>query len=241
MPGISKREKLPLDKKQIQFSSRSLIAKVPNRPAVDITAPVPFQSNPNLQLKVADWKSWTYSDGSCQIQDGKTVIGAVEPNGAGITHTIGRAELAAIAAALTHEHTQTLPQKKHRHHVQGDVQKTISNLARTSQVSNHAIPPYLIDRSIPDQARCTSSRPDAILVTPCPTNPNRPPTPPSHWVLHSMGPPGGHIHLIEIKYSEGTRHGAQLEAKQQQHSELCKQVQGAEITLHTTILGVGKI
>eukprot|EP00983_Pelagomonas_calceolata_P031146 977536-Pelagomonas_calceolata.AAC.1 len=31
----------------------------------------------------------------------------VEPNGAGITKSIGRAELAAIAAALTHEHTHT--------------------------------------------------------------------------------------------------------------------------------------
>jgi hypothetical protein len=29
----------------------------------------------------------------------------VEPNGAGLTNTIGRAELAAIAAALAHEHT----------------------------------------------------------------------------------------------------------------------------------------
>eukprot|EP00983_Pelagomonas_calceolata_P013554 433879-Pelagomonas_calceolata.AAC.1 len=29
----------------------------------------------------------------------------VEPNGAGIINTIGRAELAAIAAALTHKYT----------------------------------------------------------------------------------------------------------------------------------------
>eukprot|EP00983_Pelagomonas_calceolata_P083154 1156096-Pelagomonas_calceolata.AAC.3 len=109
MPGISECKKLPLDKKQI--------AKVPNRPAVDITAPAPFQSNPNLQSKAVDWKSWPYTDGSCQVQDGKTVIGAgvyhpmsdsknlVEPNGTGITKTIGRAELPAIAAALTHKHT----------------------------------------------------------------------------------------------------------------------------------------
>jgi len=51
------------------------------------------------------------------MQEGKTSIGAgvyhpssgnsnfVEPNGAGITNTIGRAELAAIAAAITHDHT----------------------------------------------------------------------------------------------------------------------------------------
>eukprot|EP00983_Pelagomonas_calceolata_P068165 1149787-Pelagomonas_calceolata.AAC.4 len=35
--------------------------------------------------------------------DSKNLVG---PNGAGITNTIGRAELAAIAAALTHEHTR---------------------------------------------------------------------------------------------------------------------------------------
>jgi len=72
-------------------------------------------SKPGLTLKIPDWKSWTYTDGSCHIQEGKTVIWAgvyhpssgnsnlVEPNGAGITNTIGRAELAAIAAAITYE------------------------------------------------------------------------------------------------------------------------------------------
>eukprot|EP00983_Pelagomonas_calceolata_P085453 1156564-Pelagomonas_calceolata.AAC.1 len=128
------------DKKQI--------AKVPYKPVADITAPIPYQSKPNFQLKVANWKSWAYTDGSCQAQDSKTVIDAgvchpvsgsenlVEPDGAGINSTIGRAELAAIAAALSHEHThvatdslsslhqfrkQTLYPEKHRHHVQGDL------------------------------------------------------------------------------------------------------------------------
>eukprot|EP00983_Pelagomonas_calceolata_P009765 316781-Pelagomonas_calceolata.AAC.1 len=64
----------------------------------------------------------------------------VESNGAGVTNTIGRAELAAIAAALAHKHThiatdslsslhrlrkQVLYPEKHRHHVQGYVLKTI--------------------------------------------------------------------------------------------------------------------
>eukprot|EP00983_Pelagomonas_calceolata_P047010 1140428-Pelagomonas_calceolata.AAC.1 len=62
MPGINTCEKLPLDKKQI--------AKVPHKPATDITAPIPCQSNPNLQLKVIGWKSRAYTDGSCQVQDG---------------------------------------------------------------------------------------------------------------------------------------------------------------------------
>eukprot|EP00983_Pelagomonas_calceolata_P017855 560384-Pelagomonas_calceolata.AAC.1 len=58
MPGIGKCKKLPQDKK--------LSAKVPRKPAVDITTPVPCHSNPNIQLKVADWKSWAYTDSSCQ-------------------------------------------------------------------------------------------------------------------------------------------------------------------------------
>eukprot|EP00983_Pelagomonas_calceolata_P014354 457331-Pelagomonas_calceolata.AAC.1 len=60
----------------------------------------------------------------------------VEPNGAGSTNTIRRAELAAIDAALTHKYThiatdslsslhqlrkqKILYPEKHRHHVQGD-------------------------------------------------------------------------------------------------------------------------
>ncbi len=62
----------------------------------------------------------------------------VELNGAGITNTIGRAELAAIVAAITHDHThiatdsltslhhirkQLLYPEKHRHHFQGDLFK----------------------------------------------------------------------------------------------------------------------
>eukprot|EP00983_Pelagomonas_calceolata_P032014 1004637-Pelagomonas_calceolata.AAC.1 len=75
---------------------------------------------------------------------------------------------------------------------------------------------------IPIQTRRNSSRPDAILVTHLPTNPNRPLTPPSHRVLRSMGSsttPARHNHLIEVKHYEDTRPNAQLEASQQQHSE----------------------
>jgi len=60
----------------------------------------------------------------------------VEPNGQGLNNTIGRAELASIAAALTHGYThiaidslaslyqirkQLLYPEKHRHHVQRDI------------------------------------------------------------------------------------------------------------------------
>eukprot|EP00983_Pelagomonas_calceolata_P026519 832398-Pelagomonas_calceolata.AAC.1 len=66
---------------------------------------------------------------------------------------------------------------------------------------------------IPIQTRRNSSRPDATLVTPHPTIPNRQPTPPSHSALHSMGSSttsARHIHLIEIRYFEDTRPSAQL-------------------------------
>eukprot|EP00983_Pelagomonas_calceolata_P015751 499640-Pelagomonas_calceolata.AAC.1 len=55
----------------------------------------------------------------------------------------------------------------------------------TEHVSNCGIPPYLFDPSIPYQARRNSSRPIAILLTPCLANPNRPPTPPSYRVPRS--------------------------------------------------------
>eukprot|EP00983_Pelagomonas_calceolata_P058270 1145415-Pelagomonas_calceolata.AAC.5 len=53
----------------------------------------------------------------------------------------------------------------------------------TEQVSNRVMPPYLFITNIPDQASRNSSRPNAILVTPCPTNPNRP-----SWVVTTHYP-----------------------------------------------------
>eukprot|EP00983_Pelagomonas_calceolata_P122229 1160887-Pelagomonas_calceolata.AAC.3 len=47
------------------------------------------------------------------------------------------------------------------------------------------------------------------------------------------------IHFTETKYCKDTRPGAQLKASQQQHSGLCKQLEGAETALHTVLLGVG--
>jgi len=68
---------------------------------------------------VPDWEEWAYTDGSCQIHQGKQVAGAaagtyhpatstaslVKLNGMGITDTIGRAELAAITAVILHGHS----------------------------------------------------------------------------------------------------------------------------------------
>eukprot|EP00983_Pelagomonas_calceolata_P002788 92481-Pelagomonas_calceolata.AAC.1 len=52
------------------------ILKGPQRSASDITVEDPCQSHPNLQFKIADWRSWAFTDGSCQVQNGKMVIGA---------------------------------------------------------------------------------------------------------------------------------------------------------------------
>eukprot|EP00983_Pelagomonas_calceolata_P009871 319578-Pelagomonas_calceolata.AAC.1 len=67
--------------------------------------------------QVQNWKEWAYTNGSFHIHLGKRVIGAgvyhpdndssnyVKPNGAGITRTSVRAEIAAIAAAILQGHS----------------------------------------------------------------------------------------------------------------------------------------
>eukprot|EP00983_Pelagomonas_calceolata_P037418 1136319-Pelagomonas_calceolata.AAC.4 len=83
-------------------------------------------------LKVPDWSTWAYTDGSCHIQNDKQEIGA-GPNDAGIINTICRSELAAIAAAMSHSYShiasdgltslhqirkQLIYPVKHKRHVQ---------------------------------------------------------------------------------------------------------------------------
>jgi len=74
------------------------------------------KSDLQLALKVADWKKIAYTDGSCIRHDHQQITGAgvyipgtdtihyVNPNGSNITNTIHRAELAGIAAAVTHDY-----------------------------------------------------------------------------------------------------------------------------------------
>ena len=110
------------------------------------------------------WRDWTYTDGSLQkIEVGQDtgsgvyhphlyVSHYVNPKGMGITNTISRAELAALAAAVTHgySHTATdsltsLHQIKkqlshlnlHRHHIQGDVLQSIAKAIRQSPSPIH--------------------------------------------------------------------------------------------------------
>eukprot|EP00983_Pelagomonas_calceolata_P023046 725840-Pelagomonas_calceolata.AAC.1 len=54
---------------------------------------------------------------------------------------------------------------------------------------------------------------------------------------HKLDIENHHIDLIELKYCGVARPGAQLNASKQQHCELCNKFEGAEITLHTILLG----
>jgi len=67
-PGLKNFEKLHSDKMQTTMCS--------HRPTLGDVAPLSHHSKLGLALKIPDWKSWTYTDGSCHIQGGKTIIGA---------------------------------------------------------------------------------------------------------------------------------------------------------------------
>ena len=67
-PGFKQFEKINSDNIQT--------AKCSHKPALDEVASLSHQSKPGLTLEVADWNFWTYTDGSCHIQEGKQVIGA---------------------------------------------------------------------------------------------------------------------------------------------------------------------
>jgi hypothetical protein len=47
------------------------------------------------------------------------------------------------------------------------------------------------------------------------------------------------IHLVKIKYCEDTRPQNQMNAATKQHKDLCNILQGASVTLHIILLGVG--
>ncbi len=83
-------------------------------PGQTTTTQIQDKSNSHLALKLADWKKIAYTDGSCIHHGNQQIIGAgvyipdtnkihhVSPNGSNITNNVHRAELAGIAAAVTH-------------------------------------------------------------------------------------------------------------------------------------------
>jgi len=87
-------------------------------------------------------------------------------------------------------------------------------------------------RSGSGQLRETRSTSAALPATSRATNPrqHRP---------KDLSKPRRDIHLVEIKYCEDTRPQNQLNAAKEQHKELCNILQGASVTLHIILLGVG--
>jgi len=134
------------------------------------------------------------------------------------------------------------------------------NLQIPESATSRIPPKWLFPPRFPDRNRLTCSRPDAILVTAktVKTTPSLPrqvpqnvrrsgrargPAPPVKCRRpcepHELPKERRHIHLVEIKYCEDTRPSNQLQASEQQHSALKKQLQGGCVTLHTILLGVG--
>jgi hypothetical protein len=117
--GLNKINKLPNDHPQASEGPDNSIALMsidqPHYCNID-EAPL-NSSSQNLTHKVKDWRDWTYIDGSLQKNEVGQDTGSgvyhphlnvshyVNTKGMGITNTISRAELAAIAAAFIHGYT----------------------------------------------------------------------------------------------------------------------------------------
>jgi hypothetical protein len=87
-------------------------------------------------------------------------------------------------------------------------------------------------RSGRGQLRETGSTPAAPPATSKATNPrqHRP---------KDLSKPRRDTHLVETKYFEDTRPQNKLNAAKEQHKNLCNILQGASVTLHIILLGVG--
>jgi len=119
------------------------------------------------------------------------------------------------------------------------------------QTPEHANNSWIFDARLSARDRLTSSRPDAILVTPLPKKPKLPTTPHLHQVsqqrqpsrhvrrAHELNVNMREIHLVEAKYCKDTRPGHQLEASRKQYEVLCKRLKAKKVILHTILLGVG--
>ena len=101
-------------------------------------------------------------------------------------------------------------------------------LAQQNFYINRTLPIWLFDARLSVRDRLTSSRPDAIFITPLPTKSRPPSTPHSQQVQHArshgqvrrahkLNANKREIHLIAVKYCEDSRPGHQLEASNKQH------------------------
>jgi len=166
--GLNKFNKLPNDHPQVSKgpdkTSALLISTDQPHNYCNIDEALQNSSSQNLTRKVKDWRDWTYTDGSLQKNEVGQDTGSgvyhphlnasqyVNPKGMGITNTISRAELAAIAAAVIHGYSHiatdsltSLHQIRkelshpnlHRHHIQGDVLQSIAKAIRQSPSPIH--------------------------------------------------------------------------------------------------------
>ncbi len=123
------------------------------------------------------------------------------------------------------------------------------NLQIPEHANNRTLPSWLFDARLSARDRLTSSRPDAIFVTPLPTKkPKLPTTPHLHQVsqprqpsrdvrrAHELNVNMREIHLVEIKYCEDTRPGHQLEASRKQHEVFGKRLKAKKVVLNTILL-----
>ena len=69
--------------------------------------------------------------------------------------------------------------------------------------------------------------------------PVEPPTDPRQHRPKDLSKHRRDIYLVEIKYCEDTRPQNQLNAAKEQHKDLCNTLQGASVTIHIILLGVG--
>jgi ribonuclease HI len=164
--GLNKFNKLPNDYPQALEGpdKTSALMSIDQPHNCNIDESPQNSSSQNLTCKVKDWRDWTYTDGSFQMNEvgQDTGSGVYHPHlnvshyvnlkGMGITNTISRAELAAIAAAVIHGYThiatdsltslhQIKKQLSHpnllRHHIQGDVLQSIAKAIRQSPSPIH--------------------------------------------------------------------------------------------------------
>jgi hypothetical protein len=115
--GLNKFNKLPNDHPQApegpdKTSALLICTDQPHNCNIDKEPQ--NSSSQNLTRKIKDWRDLTYTDGSLQKNEVGQDTGSgvyhplfnvshyVNPKGMGITNTISRAELAAIAAAVIH-------------------------------------------------------------------------------------------------------------------------------------------
>eukprot|EP00983_Pelagomonas_calceolata_P112922 1159936-Pelagomonas_calceolata.AAC.3 len=92
------------------------------------------------------------------------------------------------------------------------------------------------------RTRLISSRPDAILITPYKANPLLLLfLPPAHTMRYAAGMTlhRGPAYPTGKALTSKSGPGQQLEAAQRQHADLCNNISGEAVMLHTVLLGVG--